>query len=85
MRYQWRLFIQKQYDTITLIRKSEISNNDPPSVQAGLCFTRPEMWDYFCLFFFVFFFETSNKSLKTHFGLHNTLMTLSRLEIRNPG
>ena len=25
------------------------------------------------------------KSLKTHFGLHNTLMTLSSLEIRNFG
>ena len=25
------------------------------------------------------------RSLKTHFGLHNTLMTLSSLEIRNFG
>ena len=30
-------------------------------------------------------FEKLKKSLKTHFGLHNTLMTLSSLEIRNFG
>ena len=32
--------------------KSEISNHDPPSVQTGLCITRPKMWDYFCLMVF---------------------------------
>ena len=55
-----RLISQKQNNTITLIQKSEILNHDPPSVQTGLCITRPEMWDYF------FFFKTSKKSLRVN-------------------
>ena len=31
------------------------------------------------------YFTTRSNLLKTHFGLHNTLMTLSSLEIRNFG
>ena len=73
------------------LRWSNGNANDSASLQACCKYLHICVYDL-CLKICYFFFITCNifrsnikcKSLKTHFGLHNPLMILSRLEIINP-